>query len=250
MKVRDRVALAQSAAAEPEEIAGLASDSSAQVRRAVAARRDLHRDLLMLLAQDSDRQVRRAIAEHPNADDALLIALTDDPDFHVHWYAAQNRSGSAEFRMRATRANHRDVRWALAQLRPLEFEVAMELAQDSARQVREQLALATTHAQVLEVLIHDPDPRVRGTVAFNAGAAEHHFAALLHDRQAAARIGLASSPYAPLPMLMELLDDRSFEVRFALTKQMMHPDLLRALLDDPDELVSETAANSLRNSAL
>lgn len=244
MKVAERRA---AASLQPSEWSQYAADDSAQVRQIIAARTDAPAETLMSLTADSKIQVRRALVANRSCPVEALRRLTSDGDFHVRWEATQHPNATAEVRALAARHGDSDVRQALAQLGDLEPAIAASLVDDGDWHVREQLALATRDGEILERLMRDDDPRVRGRVAWNPIATEDQRRELAHDARAEARALVAACPDTPSDVLIELTGDKSPDVRFWLTVHGHNRQLMKILRKDPERTVADTARDSKRS---
>lgn len=135
----------------------------------------------------------------------------------------------------------------MAQLGDLEPAIAAALVDDGDWHVREQLALATRDGGILERLMRDDDPRVRGQVAWNPIATENQRREPARDARAEARALVAACPETPNDVMFELAEDKSPNVRFWLTVHGHNRQLMKILMKDPERTVADTARNSKRS---
>ncbi|MFI5430157.1 hypothetical protein [Aeromicrobium sp. UC242_57] len=142
------------------------------------------------------------------------------------------------------------ARRALAQLAHADLEMSATLADDHDWHVREELAWATTHPEILERLLGDVHPQVRGMVARNPKITSSQRRALAKDPQAVTRAIVATCENCPDDILFELAQDKSANVRFCLTLHGKNRPLMELLMNDSDSTVADTARSSLSRPPL
>lgn len=247
MKVSERCERAASASLADEEWEQLSADASNSVRRIIAARLDAPTWVLERLASDPDRHTRQAVVDNHACPPEILCTRLEDPEWRVRWGAVQHPNADRGVREAASRSKDQQVRWALAQTADLEPEFVRALQADESWQVREQLATCHASTDVLEALLSDPDARVRGAVAaHNPNATEQQVRRLAEDRSAVTRRAVAGRRGLPEDVLIRLATDRCADVRWWLCAvHRKNKRLMRALRDDPDEMVARQAREAL-----
>jgi hypothetical protein len=85
-----RATAAQHPELTPDMMIRMASDSRAEVRKALAKNPKAPTEILDFLGGEKSIQVRRIVASHPNARPELLEQLVKENDFEIHWRAASN----------------------------------------------------------------------------------------------------------------------------------------------------------------
>lgn len=245
MKVSERRARAEQDELSSEWTA-LATDSSLQVRKAIAGRADAPPTALIVLASDNVRTVREAVVENPNCPDDALRLLVADPDPYVCREAVQHPNATSQTRHAVAVTGGERARRALAQMSDLDTATSVHLMNDDDWQVRYALAQMTQHREVLAGLLRDPHPRVRGSVAANPLASAEQRRILARDATSETRALVASARDNPDDVYFALARDKSEHVRFCLTVHGTNRPLMRLLMQDPSQMVASTAANSLR----
>jgi hypothetical protein len=237
-----RVALAQDRKTTPAELYELASDPSAQVRTAVAARPDAPAEALRPLARDRDRGVREAVARNPATSQGNLLRLVGDADRWVRWAVAANPAVDARVRQVMVKAQDKELRGLLAEMRALEPELAAILINDASPEVRERLASHTHDPDVISALLQDRTVRVRKGLAINGRTTAEHRHLLAQDSSPDVRAALVRAVELAEADLQDLLDDRSVEVRRSMaTSAVIPPHIREALENDADDTVAEDA---------
>jgi leucine rich repeat (LRR) protein len=220
----------------------LASDSSAQVRAAVAARPDAPAEALRPLARDRDRTVREAVARNPATSQGNLLRLIGDADRWVRWAVAANPAVDARVRHVMSKAQDKELRGLLAEMWPLEPDLAAVLIADPSPEVRERLASHTWDPAVIAALMVDRTVRVRKGLAVNPRTTAEQRHALAQDPSPDVRAALVRAVELDEADLRSLLDDRSVEVRRSMATSAAVPEQIRqALEDDADEAVAQDA---------
>jgi hypothetical protein len=216
------------------------------VRRVVAARTDAPDWVLECLAGDRDRQTRQAVVDNPACPPDVLLVCLGDVEWRIRWDAVQHRNADGAVRRAAIRSPDKDIRSVLAQLRDLEPELIEALLADSEWQVREQLAMSTRSVNVLQALMKDADPRVRGEVALNDLATKEQLRRLADDASAVTRDKVAARQVLPEDVQSRLAADRSQNVRWWLcVAHDRNIALMTTMSADPDELVASHAKSAL-----
>lgn len=157
----ERLTLAQDPTTPQMTLIDLASDPSAVVRKAVAARADAPAQALRPLTRDQDRQVREAVARNPSTSIANLMRLVKDADRWVRWAVASNPACDESIRRVMSEASDKELRGLLAESRELEPELAAKLTDDVSPEVRERLATHTHDPDAITALLADRTARVR-----------------------------------------------------------------------------------------
>jgi len=245
--VRMRVAAASHPRATAELLSTLARDPSRNVRRVVAARPGTPPVALQALAADPDRGTREAVAANTATPSDVLISLLSDSDFAVRWCVVMNPAADLRVRRAMCASPDEDVRFVLAQLLGLPAEIIELLARDPAKQVRESLAESTDDPAVLQALLNDSEPGVRGCAAGNKGTTAAQRRQLVRDPVARVRAavvhGVAIHGWdIPEEDLLLLARDRSALVRFwvAALPGSTRP-VYRILAEDPAEEIATAA---------
>ncbi|MFF3868133.1 hypothetical protein [Micromonospora sp. NPDC001898] len=237
-----RLALAQDPATPQMTLFELASDPSAVVRKAVAARADAPAQALRPLTRDYDRQVREAVARNPSASVGNLLRLVKDDDRWVRWAVAGNPACDESVRRVMSEASDKELRGLLAETRELEPELAARLIDDVSPEVRERLATHTHDPDVITALMADRTARVRKGVARNPRTTAEQRSALAQDPVVDVRAALVRSVELAEADLEHLVDDRSVQVRLAMaTSEFTPPHIRQALGRDPDAMVADAA---------
>ncbi|SCF28258.1 Leucine rich repeat variant [Micromonospora purpureochromogenes] len=220
----------------------LASDPSAMVRKAVAARTDAPAQALRPLTRDHDRHVREAVARNPSASVANLLRLVKDPDRWVRWAVAGNPACDESVRRVMAEAPDKELRGLLAEMRELEPELAVRLIDDVSPEVRERLATHTHDPDVITALMADRTVRVRKGLARNPRTTAEQRTALAQDPAVDVRAALVRAVQLDEADLERLVHDRSVQVRLAMaTSEVIPPHIRRALGGDPDDMVAGAA---------
>ncbi len=237
-----RLALAQHPETPQLTLIELAADPSPLVRRAVAGRTDAPAQALRPLARDHDRQVREAVARNPSASVGNLVRLVKDADRWVRWAVAGNPACDESVRRVMAQAHDKELRGLLAESRELEPDLAARLVDDVSPEVRERLATHTHDPEVITALLADRTARVRKGLARNPRTSTAQRGALARDPVADVRVALVLAVELPEADLRHLVDDRSVQVRMAVaTSELVPPHIRQALRDDPDEMVADAA---------
>ena len=237
-----RLAAAQDPATPQMTLIDLASDSSALVRKAVAGRTDAPAQALRPLTRDHDRQVREAVARNPATSVGNLLRLVKDPDRWVRWAVAGNPACDESVRRVMAEAADKELRGLLAETRELEPDLAARLVDDISPEVRERLATHTHDPEVITALLADRTARVRKGVARNPRTTAAQRSALAQDPVVDVRAALVRTVELDEADLERLVDDRSVQVRLALaTSEVVPAHIREALGRDPDEMVASAA---------
>lgn len=245
-----RLALAQDPATSQMTLFDLASDPSAVVRKAVASRVDAPAQALRPLTRDHDRGVREAVARNPSASIGNLLRLVKDPDRWVRWAVAGNPACDESVRRVMSEAADKELRGLLAESRELEPELAARLIEDVSPEVRERLATHTRDPEVITALLADRTARVRKGLARNPRTTAEQRSALAQDPVVDVRVALVGAVELDDADLARLVEDRSAQVRLALAKSEVVPAHIRqALASDPDEMVAGAARDVRPESA-
>jgi hypothetical protein len=237
-----RIAVARDQATAPTVLYELASDPSALVRAAVAARPDAPAEALRPLTRDFDRTVREAVARNPSLSQGNLLRLVGDQDRWVRWAVATNPACDARVRGVMAKAQDKELRGLLAEMPELEPELAAVLIDDVSPEVRERLAAHTNDPDVISALLRDRTVRVRKGLAVNRHTTAEHRHRLAEDSSPDVRATLVRALELDEADLRALLGDRSVEVRRSMaTSAVTPPQIRRALEDDGDESVADDA---------
>lgn len=237
-----RVSLAQDKSTAPAALYELASDPSAQVRAAVAARPDAPAEALRPLARDRDRTVREAVAKNPAPSQGNLLRLVGDADRWVRWAVAVNPACDARVRQVMAKAQDKELRGLLAEMQGLEPELAAVLLGDASPEVRERLARHTNDPDVISALLEDRTVRVRKGVAINEQTTAEQRHILAQDSSPDVRAALVRAVELDEEDLQAMLNDRSVEVRRSMATSAVTPLHIRqALENDTDTTVADEA---------
>lgn len=237
-----RLARAQDPAATHLTLIDLAADPSPVVRKAVAARTDAPAQALRPLARDHDRQVREAVARNPSASVGNLLRLVKDADRWVRWAVAGNPACDESVRRVMAEASDKELRGLLAECRELEPHLAARLVDDVSPEVRERLATHTHDADVITALMADRTARVRKGLARNPRTTAEQRRTLAQDPVVDVRAALVRAVELDEAELQRLVHDRSAQVRLAMaTSTLVPPHIRQALGRDPDEMVAGAA---------
>lgn len=221
--------------ATEDRVRRAAASSHLVVRRAVAQRPSLSRELQAALAADADWSVRASLARRVDLDGRLLSnLLTDDhPAVRRECWSHQNPPAGAFL----TAAGDADVwvREAVARHPSLPARVMDRLAGDSDRFVRRAVGRnpACTPDWAAR-LAADADPWVRAAIAYRADISVPVLRTLANDVSPDVLSGVATSPYLATQTQRRLVAHPSADVRRAL---VFNPNIRRsvaaALCEDP-----------------
>ncbi|GAB3079153.1 hypothetical protein [Micromonospora schwarzwaldensis] len=237
-----RLALAQDPSTSHLTLIDLASDPSPMVRKAVATRTDAPAQALRPLTRDHDRQVREAVARNRSTSVGNLLRLVKDADRWVRWAVAGNPACDGSVRRAMAEAADKELRGLLAERPDLEPELAARLVDDASPEVRERLATHAHDPDTITALMADRTARVRKGLARNPRTTAAQRSALAQDPVADVRAALVLAVELDETDLRRLLGDRSVQVRMAMARSEMVPaDIRRALGRDPDEMVAGVA---------
>ncbi|MFV2103591.1 hypothetical protein [Micromonospora sp. LOL_024] len=237
-----RLALAQDPTTSHLPLIDLASDPSAVVRKAVATRIDAPAQALRPLTRDRDRDVREAVARNSSTSIANLRLLVTDADRWVRWAVAGNPACDESIRRVMAEAPDKELRGLLAETRELEPELAARLVGDVSPEVRERLATHTHDPDVITAMMTDRTARVRKGLARNPRTTAAQRSALAQDPVVDVRVALVLAVELAETDLRRLVDDRSVQVRMAVARsEVVPPHIRQALCDDPDEMVAGAA---------
>ncbi|MGC4847504.1 hypothetical protein ACLQ3F_09710 [Micromonospora sp. DT15] len=241
-----RLALAQDPTTPQMTLIDLASDPSVLVRKAVASRADAPAQALRPLTRDQDRQVREAVARNPSTSIANLMRLVKDADRWVRWAVASNPACDESIRQVMVKTSDKELRGLLAESRQLEPELAAKLIDDVSPEVRERLGTHTHDPNVIDALLADRTARVRKGVARNPRTTAAQRSALAADPVVDVRAALVRAVELSEADLARLVDDRAVQVRLAMaTSEFVPPHIRETLTRDADEMVA-TAARDYR----
>ncbi|MEU1588372.1 hypothetical protein [Micromonospora sp. NPDC005710] len=237
-----RLALAQDPTTPQMTLIDLASDPSPVVRKAVAARPDAPAQALRPLTRDHDRQVREAVARNPSTSIANLMRLVKDADRWVRWAVAGNPACDESIRQVMSQTSDKELRGLLAESRELEPELAAKLIADVSPEVRERLATHTHDPDVITALLADRTARVRKGVARNPRTTAEQRSALAADPVVDVRAALVRAVELDEADLARLVDDRAVQVRLAMaTSEFVPAHIRQTLTRDADEMVAGAA---------
>jgi hypothetical protein len=245
-----RVSAAQDRTTTPTELYALASDPSARVRAAVAARPDAPAEALRPLTRDRDRTVREAVAKNPSTSPGNLLRLVGDADRWVRWAVAANPACDVRVRQHMVKAQDKELRGLLADMPALEPDLAAILVDDASPEVRERLAGHTHDPEVISALLRDRTVRVRKGVAVNGRTTAEQRSILARDPSPDVRATLVRAMELDEADLRLLLDDRSVDVRRSMATSAVTPRHIRQELEnDADETVAQDARRYSRSRA-
>ncbi|MER7166340.1 hypothetical protein ABT336_09775 [Micromonospora sp. NPDC000207] len=237
-----QLAVAQDPTTSQMDLIELASDPSAAVRRTVAGRPDAPAQALRTLTRDFDRDVREAVARNPSTSVGNLLRLVKDADRWVRWAVAGNPACDESVRRVMADARDKELRGLLAESRELEPELAARLVGDVSPEVRERLATHTHDPDVITALMADRTARVRKGLARNPRTTPAQRSTLAQDPVVDVRVALVLAVELSEADLRRLVDDRSVQVRTAVaTSELVPPHIREALVGDPDEMVAGAA---------
>ncbi|MBL7254337.1 hypothetical protein [Paractinoplanes lichenicola] len=242
-----RMAAAAHPDASVELLAALTTDASRKVRRIAAGRPRTPPTALRTRAADPDAATREVLAANVNTPIDVLCLLTSDKDFQVRYAAMTNPAADDRVLEACCASPHRDLRIILAQEPRLPAEIVALLTRDKVGQVREFLAERTDDPAALDILVNDPNARVRAAAAQNRLTTAGQRAQLVRDPAAPVRASLVNAMATlgwdiPEQDLLTLARDRSVNVRYWLAGL---PGSTRAvyevLAQDPDEQIATNA---------
>ncbi|MFC4110493.1 hypothetical protein ACFOX0_31810 [Micromonospora zhanjiangensis] len=180
--------------------------------------------------------------ETPSTSVANLLRLVKDADRWVRWGVAGNPACDESIRRVMGEAPDKELRGLLAERRELEPELAARLVDDASPEVRERLATHTHDPDVITALMADRTARVREGLARNPRTTTAQRSALAQDPVVDVRAALVLAVELAEADLRRLVDDRSVQVRMAMaTSEVVPPHIRQALGGDPDEMVAGAA---------
>lgn len=160
MTISARVLRAQTSTSA-DELRALASDTSPQVRRQVAAHALVPADAVATLAADRDWRTRAAVAARADVPAAAAIPLVDDKVWQVRFALASNRHSDPAVWRAIAEATRTDIRMVFVQNSWVPANIAHLMCSDPHKDVRETLANSTPHREVLQRLLTDDHQDVR-----------------------------------------------------------------------------------------
>ena len=138
-------------------------------------------EVLTLLSTVGDSLTRSKVAEHKSTPLEVLVALIDDISWHVVERLAQRKDLPKSIAMRLTDHESAKVRYWLAWGTRGAPEVLVKLASDEEEGVMREVAQhLNAPLEALEILVKDPEPRVR-----NAAKKHHNWTMLGRARAGA-----------------------------------------------------------------
>jgi hypothetical protein len=230
---------------------------------------------LAALARDPSIDVRARAAGNPATPPDSLAVLARDPDEDVRWIVAGNPATPAKILAALAHDSDELVRGCIAERPATPPEILASLAHDSDEAVRCYIAAnPATPPDSLTVLARDPDSLVREHAASNPAMPPAILAALARGPDKNGRLGAARNLATPLDSLAalahdsdelepieEFIIDLSFPVRGTsgfgyvspcrdVLVAVAHnpsttPEILAALIKEPDSLVFEAAASNV-----
>lgn len=181
---------------DPKELARLANDEDARVRRIVAENPNTSAKTLAQLANDKDMYVRSYVAKNPNTPTNALAQLANDEDTYVKGFVAERPNIPAA--VLAQLANDEDMRWCLAANPSIPVDILIQLANDRDKYVRYRVAKnPSTPDDVLAQLANDEIYLVRQGVAKNSSTPADVLAQLANDEDEDVRQAAANNPNTP-----------------------------------------------------
>ena len=169
--------------------------------------------MLVLLAKDRDWRTRATVAARRDAPAAAHRLLIHDRVWQVTYALGDNPAVDIEVWRTIAAEGSKELRASLAGQPFLPLDVARLFLQAPETEIREALASQTTHREVLEALLADPHPSVRGDALRNDLVTHADVDRAVQDRNYLVR-GLAAR-HLPIRRvdLERLLQDRSEFVR-------------------------------------
>ncbi|MFJ6656578.1 hypothetical protein ACIQNG_09465 [Streptomyces sp. NPDC091377] len=188
-----------------EAVLGCADHPSVLVRRTLAARPDLPRQVSVRLAADPDPGVRAALAENPATDKALIHTLADDPDPEVRRGLARHPRVPLTVLTvlaRTTRTGHTPLP-RVTTASPVEVD---QLARSPEPTTRMLVALRRDlPPETRDRLADDPDAKVAKAVAPHPGLTETRLRAMVDRHGVHVLAGVAANPDASPALLEDLV---------------------------------------------
>jgi hypothetical protein len=121
-------------------------------------------------------------------------------------------------RLAALASEHENVRWRIlvAHCQRQKIEIEQKLACDPEESVRGELAMKTTHAQVIELLLNDPSPVVLCRLAENPHLSRYTVIELARSPHVPVRLTVARRMNLPDEARRRLKLDEDMKVRVAI----------------------------------
>lgn len=215
-EVRRRLARADVSAAAIET---LSRDRSPWIRAQVASRRDLDRVVAERLATDPSADVRMAVAARPLRNEVLAVLATDVNPIVARTVATSPFASPATLRIVAAHP-HPTPRIAVAVRAGHEDWATEMLADDPDLVVRSAIAQRTRMTGVAERLADDPAPYVRGIIAGRDDAGPDVLARLVNDRSSRVRGIVMANPRCPVEVIASNLASPQRTVRDAARRHL------------------------------
>ncbi|MGW0705233.1 hypothetical protein ACWD4G_04545 [Streptomyces sp. NPDC002643] len=264
-----REAALRNPATPVDAVVGFVDHPSALLRRALAARRDLPRDVCARLAADPVPGVRADLAGNPALDDTLIRALADDPCVDVRRALAHHARVPLDVLAHLARTAKIGAVLLprVAALSPAEVEELAGSPDPAARMLVAQRR--DLPPGIRDRLAGDPDAKVVKAVAPHPGLAEARLRAMVDRHGVRVLAKVATNPDASPALLEDLVrhepavpkvlrevaghrgatasallvcltDTRARRV--AAGHPALPPSVVEGLLTDPDRQVAEAAA--------
>lgn len=205
------------------------------------------------LAAHPSKKVRCAVADNPEASDQVIMMLAHDDVEIVRLSAASAASGRPALHEALSNSEEKWVRAILAHSAAIDMtnqlprDVQLRFARDEFREVRERIAHTTEFLEVFELLLLDPDARVRGYCAINPRITESQMDRLVTDRSWMARASSTSGLRYPRDeQLIALATDKSEKVRWLALARIDTPtEVIGLALNDPSQHIRDEAKRIL-----
>ena len=195
------------------------------------------------------RDVRRAVAAHRNLPPGLAERALNDPDARVRAAAARNPSLPQRCLVVLARNADPEIRQNAATNKSCDIEVLNLLASDPEPAVREAAATnAAAAPHLAERLSRDPHPDVKRAAAANPSLPPARIKQLASSRNWMTRCHTAYNPSCPPELLSRLSNDTDWSVRRAVASNQACPPLtlqrLAGDLTDTGEAIRAAVAQN------
>ncbi|MFE7766727.1 hypothetical protein [Streptomyces sp. NPDC057438] len=238
-----RRALAARPGLPPRTYARLAEDPTPGVRAELAENPALDRALMLMSAADSSPDVRRALAHNPRVPLDVLTRVATGTRIGGTLLPRIAAAAPAEVEELA-KSPHEVVRMLLARRRDLPAAIGARLADDSDAKVAASVAAHPgLGAERLRTMVDRHGVQVIARVAANPDATPELLEHVSRHSPPARRAlrEIARHPRATAPALLACLADERAKP-LAAAHPALPPQVVTALLTDPDPQVAEAAA--------
>ncbi len=208
------------------------ASKSAPLRKVIAARQDLPKDIFDKLAQDSAKSVREVLANNPSTPGSVLVKLSQDKEPLVANAATGNPNCPDEAvhkaRLEAATQNKKN-----ADIDSLHLSTLYQLAGD----------INTDPSKLAELSDHE-DPCIRFLIGFNQNTPHDILEKLADDKTLWVKAGPAFNPNTPTSTLEKLLNEQTKDIQIGLAS---NPSLGESSQKQLARIACDQAAYALAN---